>query len=192
MTLHFRFIVFCLLFAAVGCSSPDAAKLSALESRVAKLESQPVPSAVAAEAARVVYTPGLGEIMGLNQIRHEKLWFAGIHDNWPLASYELEQIQEGLEDAVKYNPTHEGVPEPLTVLVPRYTSSPMQQLRQAVEAKDRAAFEKAFDALTAGCNSCHETANFGFNVVKRPTTVPFSNQEFAPRPASTKPGKGTK
>jgi hypothetical protein len=150
---------------------------------VGKLESQPVPSAVAAVAARAAYTPGLGEIMGLNQIRHEKLWFAGIHGNWPLARYELDEIQEGLEDAIKYNPTHQGVPEPLAVLVPRYTSSPMQQLRQAVEAKDRVAFEKACDALTAGCNGCHETSNFTFNVVKRPTSPPFSNQDFAPQRA---------
>jgi hypothetical protein len=168
-----------LVLLAAGCSgSGEDARLAALEARVNKLESQPVPSAVAAEAARAGYTPGLGEIMGLNQIRHEKLWFAGSHGNWPLASYELDEIQEGLEDAVKYNPTHEGVPEPLTVLVPRYTSSPMQQLRKAVEAKDRAAFEKAFDGLTAGCNSCHQAANFGFNVVQRPTTVPFTNQLY--------------
>jgi len=171
-----------VILLAAGCSgSADTARLAALEARVDKLESQPVPSAVAAEAAHAGFTPGLGEIMGLNQIRHEKLWFAGIHGNWPLASYELDEIQEGLEDAVKYNPTHEGVPEPLTVLIPRYTSSPMQQLRQAVDAKDRAAFEKAFDALTSGCNNCHQAANFGFNVVKRPSTVPFSNQEYAPK-----------
>ena len=180
MALSPRIAVIFLVALAAGCSSSEDPRLSALEARVGKLESQPVPSAVAAVAARNAYTPGLGEIMGLNQIRHEKLWFAGVNGNWPLASYEIDEIQEGLEDAVKYNPTHEGVPEPLTVLIPRYTSGPMQQLRQAVEAKDRPAFEKAFDALTAGCNSCHHAANFGFNVVKRPTTVPFTNQEYAP------------
>jgi hypothetical protein len=161
-----------------GCSSSDAGRLAALESRVSELEKQPTSAAVAARAS---FAPGLGEIMGLNQIRHDKLWFAGEKSNWPLAAYELDELQEGLDDAVKYHPTHEKVPEPLERLVPRFTSSPMQQLRAAVEAKDEAAFTKAFDALTAGCNECHRASSFGFNVVKRPTSPPFTNQEFAPR-----------
>ena len=161
-----------------SCSSPDAGRLAALESRVAELEKQPTSAAVAARAS---FTPGLGEIMGLNQIRHDKLWFAGENGNWPLAAYELDELQEGLDDAVKYHPTHEKVPEPLERLVPRYTSSAMQQLHAAVDAKDKVAFVKAFDALTAGCNQCHEAARFSFNVVKRPTSPPFTNQEFAPR-----------
>jgi hypothetical protein len=169
-----------LLAFSIACGpSPDSGRVAALESRVKTLESQAVPAAVLERASRAIYTPGLGEIMGLNQVRHEKLWFAGARENWALASYEIDELQEGLDDAVKYNPTHEGVPEPLTALVPRYTSSPMQQLRHAVTAKDRRAFEAAFDALTAGCNRCHEAAHFGFNVVQRPTTVPFSNQDYA-------------
>ena len=145
---------------------------------MSELEKQPAAAAVAAKSG---FAPGLGEIMGMNQIRHEKLWFAGANGNWPLAAYELDELQEGLDDAVKYHPTHDKVPEPLGRLVPRFTSSPLQQLRQAVEAGDKAAFGKAFDALTAGCNGCHEAASFGFNVVKRPASPPFTNQEFAPR-----------
>ena len=93
---------------------------------------------------------------------------------WQLAAggVQLDELQEGLDDAVKYHPTHEKVPEPLERLVPRFTSSPMQQLRAAVEAKDEAAFTKAFDALTAGCNECHPASSFGFNVVKRADLAP--------------------
>ena len=169
-----------ILFAAFGngCSSPDTGRLAALEARVSELEKQPTAAAVASRAS---FAPGLGEIMGLNQIRHDKLWFAGENGNWPLAAYELDELQEGLDDAVKYHPTHEKVPEPLERLVPRYTSSAMQQLHAAVDAKDKIAFAKAFDALTAGCNQCHEASSFGFNVVKRPTAPPFSNQDFTPK-----------
>jgi hypothetical protein len=165
-----------LILSCAGCSSPDSGRIAALESRVAALEKQP-----SAAADRSSFAPGLGEIMGLNQIRHDKLWFAGANGNWPLAAYELDELQEGLDDAVKYHPTHDKVPEPLERLVPRYTSSPLQQLRAAIDAKDKAAFAKAFDALTAGCNECHKISNFGFNVVKRPTAPPFSNQDFVPK-----------
>lgn len=176
--MRFR-VVAALIPAAffASCSSPDAGRIAALEARVSQLEKQPT----AAAASRASFAPGLGEIMGLNQIRHDKLWFAGENGNWPLAAYELDELQEGLDDAVKYHPMHEKVPEPLERLVPRYTSSPLQQLRAAVEAKDKTAFARAFDALTAGCNACHAASSFGFNVVKRPTAPPFSNQDFTPK-----------
>ena len=172
-------VLLILAGACSGCSAPDSGRVAALEARVAELEKQPSPAAVAARAS---FAPGLGEIMGLNQIRHDKLWFAGEKRNWPLAAYEIDELQEGLDDAVKYHPTHDKVPEPLERLVPRYTSSPLQQLHAAVEAKDKAAFETAFDALTAGCNECHKASSFGFNVVKRPAAPPFSNQDFTPKP----------
>jgi len=34
--------------------------------------------------------------------------------------------------------------------------------------------------LTKACNDCHQATNFGFNVVQRPATNPYSNQVFAP------------
>ena len=40
------------------------------------------------------YKPGLGELMTLNQMRHAKLWYAGQSENWPLAEYELDELQE--------------------------------------------------------------------------------------------------
>src|SRR5947208_2225088 len=43
----------------------------------------PAPSAQPKEP----FTPGLGEIMTLQQMRHLKLWFAGQAGNWPLAAY---------------------------------------------------------------------------------------------------------
>jgi hypothetical protein len=161
---------------AAACSSQDTARVAALESRVARLE-----TVTTSAPAPAPYVPGLGEIMGLNQVRHDKLWFAGTNANWPLAAYELDELQEGLDDAVKYHPTHEHVPQPLGQLVPRFTSGGLLQLRQAVAARDKAAFATAFDALTAGCNGCHEISSFGFNVVKRPTAPPFTNQDFVPR-----------
>ena len=131
------------------------------------------------DAGMETYTPGLGEIMTLQQIRHAKLWFAGENGNWELASYELDELEEGFQDAVKYHPSHKEVPEPLTTLVPQFVDAPLAELRSAVNAKDAAGFAAAYDALTVSCNSCHQVAQFSFNVVKRPTSPPFSNQEFS-------------
>lgn len=128
------------------------------------------------------YVIGLGEIMGQNQMRHAKLWFAGRAGNWPLAAYELDELKEGFDDAVTYHPHHKDVPQPLTTLVPEFVGQPIKDLEAAIRDKDVKQFTDGFDRLTMGCNGCHKAARFGFNVVTRPTSPPFSNQRFEPGP----------
>jgi hypothetical protein len=138
---------------------------------------QPRPAPTATDP---VYTPGLGEIMTLTQMRHTKLWFAGQAGNWPLAAYEMDELREGMEDAVVFHPTHKDSPLPIPDLIDKIMTVPIKQLSDAVEAKDSKQFVKAFDELTSACNQCHMAANFGFNVVTRPTANPYTNQNFQP------------
>jgi hypothetical protein len=133
------------------------------------------------EAPPPPYTPGLGEIMTLNQMRHAKLWLAGQAGNWPLAAYEIDELEEGFQDVMAFHPMHKDSPVPLREVIPIITGGPLRDLKAAVGKQDAAAFSQAFDALTNACNRCHQTTNFGFNVVTRPTGNPFSNQDFAPR-----------
>jgi len=126
------------------------------------------------------YIPGLGEFMTATQMRHAKLWFAGQARNWPLAAYELDEIQEGFEDIVKYHPVHQGSPVPVKEILPRLTALPLARLRTAIGSEDNAQFDAAFDSLTAACNECHRAENFGFNIITRPGSNPFTNQEFSP------------
>jgi hypothetical protein len=127
-----------------------------------------------------VYTPGLGEIMTLTQMRHTKLWFAGQAGNWALASYEMDELKEGLEDAVIFHPAHKDSPLPIPDLIDKIMTLPIRKLADAVAAKDKKQFIAAFDDLTSACNQCHMAANFGFNVVTRPTANPYTNQNFQP------------
>jgi hypothetical protein len=127
------------------------------------------------------YTPGLGEIMTLQQMRHSKLWFAGKAGNWSLAAYELKELREGFADVIKFHPTHEGAPVPVAHLVHEIMDGPIYELDGVVAAHDEAGFANAFDALTEACNSCHEATDFGFNVVERPTRNPYTNQVFEPQ-----------
>lgn len=127
------------------------------------------------------YAPGLGELMSLQQLRHDKLFRAGRAGNWELAAYELDELGEGFDDIVRFHPTHKDSPLPLSGLVPKLTGAPLRALRLAIDSKDAAGFGQAFDALTAGCNGCHQATNFGFNVVRRPADDAwFANQEFSP------------
>ena len=118
--------------------------------------------------------------MGLQQMRHVKLWFAGEAGNWDLASYELDELEEGFDDAVKFHPTHKDSPVAIQDVIPQLTPTPIADLRKAVAAKDQTAFRQAFDELTAACNGCHDATKFGFNRVQRPATNPYPNQVFEP------------
>ncbi len=124
------------------------------------------------------FKPGLGEIMSLTQIRHGKLFFAGDQQNWELADYELEELVEGFDDAVAFHPTHKTLPKPTTELISLYMNEPLEQIRKAIKDRNKVDFNKSYQSLTNGCNGCHVASNFGFNVVKQPTTPPYSNQDF--------------
>jgi hypothetical protein len=124
------------------------------------------------------YIPGLGEFMSATQVRHAKLWFAGNARNWELAAFELDEIKEGLGDAARVHPTHEGVA--VADMIKANLDAPLADLAKVIEAKDESGFSRAFDRLTAGCNACHMTAAHAFIRIHRPTAPPVSNQIFAP------------
>lgn len=122
--------------------------------------------------ARAEDGPSLGEIMTLQQLRHIKLWFAGHAANWPLADYEVGELGEGFEDVDKLLGGD---------TVDKMVGGPMKELQKAVDDKNSAAFTAAFDHLTAGCNSCHHKLDHAFIAIQRPTSLPYSNQNFAPQ-----------
>jgi len=155
MKSTFAALIAAAMFTAVTANAQDAAK--------------PVTPP---QAANPPYYPGLGEVMTLQRLRHIKLWFAGHAGNWPLADYEIGELDEGFDDVNKLLGGD---------TVEKAVGAPIKALEKAVEDKDRAAFDAAFDKLSAGCNSCHHTLDHGFIVIKRPTLLPYSNQSFAPQ-----------
>jgi len=116
--------------------------------------------------------PKISDIMAQQQMRHIKLWFAGHGGNWPLADYEIDALKDGFDDL-------NGMLGGDTV--EKAVGGPIAAIEKAIEAKDRAGFAAAFDNLTAGCNSCHRALDHGFIAIQRPTSLPFTDQIFAPR-----------
>jgi hypothetical protein len=137
-----------------------------------------MPLAASAEEQKG-FTPGLGEIMTLQQMRHLKLWFAGRAANWDLADYELDELKEGYEDITKYHPTKDGAPT--GTMAAAIVDKEVAELDKAIKAKNAKQFVAAFDKLTASCNACHQASKKEFIVVQRPTANPYANQSFAPR-----------
>ena len=121
------------------------------------------------------YVPRLGDIMNAVQTRHIKLWLSGKALNWELAAYELRQLKAGLlEAAVMY----EGIPVSNVTTM----TKPVQSISDAIDAKDFKRFTKAVGELTDGCNSCHQTMQYGYITIQMPTASPFfSDESFAPQ-----------
>jgi hypothetical protein len=153
-----------------GCSrQQDVNSNIALETRIADMEK-------AIEDLK----PGLGEIMGVIQQHHAKLYYAGTKANWPLAEYELGEIQESLDNAMKFYPKFKDVSLPLTELIPTMTKASLGLVREAIGQKNEKSFVQAFGALSASCSNCHEAANHPFVKIQSPSEAMFSNQRFAP------------
>ena len=125
----------------------------------------------APSAANEPYEPSLGDFMVSQQMRHIKLWFAGRARNWPLADYEVDRLKGGFDEVSR-------------VLggdtVEKAVGGAIAALEKAVEAKDRSAFTRAFDELTAGCNGCHQTLDHAYIRIRRPSLFPYSDQTVAP------------
>lgn len=135
---------------------------------------------VHAQSVPAGYQPGLGDFMnGLVQPRHAKLGLAGQAGNWPLAAYELKVLHEAFDSTAKAIPKYRNisVPDMIEALI----KTPLQETEDAIKAKDAAKFTAAYAKLTAGCDSCHQSAGVRFVVIKPPDHSGFANQDFAPK-----------
>jgi hypothetical protein len=141
----------------------------------------PVPTLPPAPAV-TPYVADLGAMMGQQQMRHIKIWFAGEAGNWKLAAYELGELKDGFDEIVQYHKSHKESPVPIDEAVETIMKEPMSELAKAIEKKDKAKFRKTYDTVTDGCNACHQATNYGFLVIVRPKSNPYPNQSFAPQP----------
>jgi cytochrome c553 len=124
------------------------------------------------------FVPRLNDMMVATQVRHFKLWYAGLVENWPLANYELTQIRNVVADTAHLY-ADRGGSKMASMMTPA-----TNDLDDAIKAKDEQKFTKAFGKLTAACNSCHEAAGFGFIKIRVPRlspleTSPLSDESFS-------------
>lgn len=113
----------------------------------------------------------LANIMATIQLRHIKLWSAGMAKNWELLNYEARKLEDDFIAAAGF---YQNLPVDNVVLVDK----PLRRLMEAAKNKDYSLYTKAFDELTAGCNSCHVAGQVGFIRIQRPKASPFSDQSY--------------
>ena len=132
-----------------------------------------------APATPPAYRPGLGDLMTMTvQPRHTKLGLAGQEKNWVYAAYELHELEESFERAVRVWPMYRKVN--IAELLPATTKEPMEAVAAAIKAADATQFAEAYGRLTATCNACHQATERGVVVIQVPKASSFPDQDFRP------------
>jgi hypothetical protein len=113
------------------------------------------------------------------QVHHAKLWYAGTAQNWKLADFEVGEIRESLDDIQHFCQDRPEVKSLPMIQVP------LDSLGKAIAQGSLPQFKTAYTYLTATCNSCHQVTKHEFNVIRTPSSPPFSNQDFTRLPNDT-------
>lgn len=118
------------------------------------------------------YKPGFGEFMSSIQNHHAKLWFAGKNQNWKLADFEVNEIEENLEGIKKYC-SDRSETKSIGMI-----DQAMDSISKTIQQKNQNSFRDKYMDLTNTCNKCHQETEHEYNVIKIPEMPPFSNQDF--------------
>ncbi len=138
------------------------------------------PDGVATKAPEPpVYRPVTSDLMNaVIQPRHIKLWLAGKNADWEYAEYERHNIGGALARIAAAIPVYKG--QQMADMIAVFATPQLTDLAVAIKAKDTAAFGVAYQALTTGCNQCHQATNHAMVVLKTPDGDSFPDQDFTP------------
>lgn len=145
------------LFVAAGCKQRPAPPRDAR-----------VDAPAAHDAAAAAPQKRYGEVMQAVGRRYELAGRAIAVEQWELASYALNELDEELEALPSARQPPE-VQNDLALIAGTFADTNLPALRQAVTARDVAAANAAYAAVAVACNNCHRTAGMAFLVVP---TVP--------------------
>ena len=131
----------------------------------------------AAPAPQPDYHPSMGDLMTTAvQPRHTKIGLAGAERNWAYATYEISELRNAFNRIARTIPMTNG--SDTAALVSTRIKEPIDRVEAAIKAKDAKGFDTAYVALTKACNTCHETQNKQFVVIKAPSGSPYPDQDF--------------
>lgn len=105
-----------------------------------------------------------------------KLYFAGMEENWGLADIYAHEIEELTETIIEGNHMDDDVD--VSGLLETMLPPQIEQIEDAIDAKDRNMFESNYQTMVQTCNQCHQAANYGLVQITVPETNPF-NQDFS-------------
>jgi len=117
----------------------------------------------------------LGELMGQMQYYVVKLGLALQHQNQPLASFYMNEVNETYDNIVnkkiKLNEMN------ISDMIRQLLNNSKQRLEQTIAGNDTANFAGNYHALITSCNNCHRETNHAFIIIEEPRGD-FNGQNF--------------
>ncbi len=90
------------------------------------------------------------------------MWFAAQAENWPLAQFYWNETRSHLRWAVRIIPVRKdaaGKEVKLQAILQAVENSPLKQLNEAIQAKDRERFVSAYKFTLENCYACHKASD---------------------------------
>jgi hypothetical protein len=94
--------------------------------------------------------------------RYQELYWAGVDSNWEYADYQSKKIDLALENALERRPKRRASAE--TLFVPA-----LAEVEEAIASREGTEFSRAFEGMSAACNSCHAAEGVATFHVEAPT-----------------------
>ncbi len=106
--------------------------------------------------------PGLGTVMMEYGLRFALAWQAAQAGNWEMTEYQLDEALEIQEVGEVTRPAKAS-------LLKAFENEHMDPLFDAIQARNLAQFQSAYNSAIDGCNSCHQATGHPYVRVRVPT-----------------------
>lgn len=107
----------------------------------------------------------------------EKLYFSGQAQNWELAAFYVEELEEGAEEIIKKKVFEDGVNVSEFMKVMFLPS--IEKVEQSIKQKDEKNFSEQMISLSNSCNACHTTTKHEFVKIQIPKQNNYPSQVFS-------------
>jgi hypothetical protein len=164
-------LALCAATSSLASDTPDAASLA---QQVAELKA-------ANEQLRALI-PSQSHAMMDVAYHFTNLWFAGQHENWPLAQFYFNEARNHIAWAVRLVPVRKtsGGELHLPEMFDAFDKTLLANLKKQIADKNGKQFKVAYRAALDGCNACHMAAEKPYLHVVVPDKPEVHIVELAP------------
>jgi hypothetical protein len=155
-TCRVPFAALLVLCGAASTQAADAPDNAALAQQIADLKA-------ANEQLRTLFPSQSHSMMDV-AYHFTNLWFAGQHQNWPLAQFYFNEARSHIVWAVRLVPVRKTSTGELHLqeMFDAFDKTLLTDLKKQIADKNGKQFKVAYRAALDGCNSCHTAAEKPF------------------------------
>src|SRR5262252_9113793 len=109
------------------------------------------------------------------EFQFANLWFAGKNQNWPLATFYLNETRSHLNWTVRLRPVRKlanGGDLDLRPILKGVEDGGLASIKAAIDKRDETGFEAAYKQMLGQCTACHEAAEKPFLRPQVPSAPP--------------------